>query len=60
MCGSSVEPGEWVLVHAGLAVTKISEQEAQETLALLQEMSDAFLGEDAAIDVASNFAAPSS
>ena len=55
-----VEPGEWVLVHAGLAVTKISEQEAQETLALLQEMSDAFLGEDAAIDVPPNFAAPSS
>ncbi|MGZ3601190.1 MAG: HypC/HybG/HupF family hydrogenase formation chaperone [Ktedonobacterales bacterium] len=52
-----VEPGEWVLVHAGLAVTKISEQEAQETLALLQEMSDAFLGEDAAIDAPPNFAA---
>lgn len=37
-------PGEWVLVHAGLALTKISEREALETLALQQELSDAFLG----------------
>jgi hydrogenase expression/formation protein HypC len=38
-------PGEWVLVHAGLALSKIAEREAQETetLALLQEMSDAYL-----------------
>ncbi len=40
----SVTPGEWVMVHAGLALNKIPEQEALETLALLQEMSDAFLG----------------
>jgi hydrogenase expression/formation protein HypC len=55
-----VEPGEWVLVHAGLAVTKISEQEAQETLALLREMSYAFLGEGAMMDVAPDYAAPTS
>lgn len=40
----SLVPGEWVMVHAGLALNKIPEQEAQETLALLQEMSNAFLG----------------
>ncbi|HEX8035600.1 MAG TPA: HypC/HybG/HupF family hydrogenase formation chaperone [Ktedonobacterales bacterium] len=55
-----VEPGEWVLVHAGLAVSKISEGEALETLALLKEMSDAFLGEGAALDAAPDYTAPSS
>ncbi len=40
----SIVPGEWVMVHAGLALSKIPEQEALETLALLQEMSDAFMG----------------
>jgi hydrogenase expression/formation protein HypC len=39
-----IAPGDWVLVHAGLALSKIPAQEAQETLALLQEMSEAFLG----------------
>jgi hydrogenase expression/formation protein HypC len=29
--------GEWVLVHAGLAVTVMSEDEAQETLTLMRE-----------------------
>lgn len=50
-----IAPGDWVLVHAGLALTKISEHEAQETLALLQEMSDAFMG----AGVAPEYAAPS-
>ena len=36
-------PGEWVLVHAGLTLSKIAEREARETLALRQEMSDAYL-----------------
>jgi hydrogenase expression/formation protein HypC len=39
-----VAPGDWVLVHAGLALSAISEREALETLALLREMSEAFLG----------------
>jgi len=29
--------GDWVLVHAGLAVTVMSEDEARETLDLMQE-----------------------
>ena len=29
--------GDWVLVHAGLAVNVMSEAEARETLALMQE-----------------------
>ncbi len=31
------EVGDWVLVHAGLAVTVMSEEEAQETLGLMKE-----------------------
>jgi len=48
-----VAPGEWVLVHAGLALTKMPEQEALEILALQQEVSDAFMG------AAPEYAAPS-
>ncbi|HKV84316.1 MAG TPA: HypC/HybG/HupF family hydrogenase formation chaperone [Ktedonobacterales bacterium] len=40
----AVAPGDWVLVHAGLALSAIPEREALETLALLREMSEAFLG----------------
>jgi hydrogenase expression/formation protein HypC len=29
--------GDWVIVHAGFAITKLTEQEAQETLELLKE-----------------------
>lgn len=54
-----IAPGEWVLVHAGLALSTIPEEEALETLALLREMSDAFLGEDAAMGVAADNVAPS-
>jgi hydrogenase expression/formation protein HypC len=36
-------PGEWVLLHAGPALIKIAQREAQETLALVQEMSNAYL-----------------
>jgi len=31
-------PGDWVLVHAGLALQIIEEAAAQETLALLEEL----------------------
>lgn len=32
--------GDWVLVHVGFAMSRIDEQEAQRTLALLQEMGE--------------------
>lgn len=32
-----VEKGDWVIVHAGFAIAKLDEEEAQETLALLRE-----------------------
>ncbi|MFW6124280.1 MAG: HypC/HybG/HupF family hydrogenase formation chaperone [Acidobacteriota bacterium] len=34
-----VKPGDWVIVHAGFAISKLDEKEAQETLALIREYS---------------------
>ena len=31
-------PGDWVLIHVGFALSRIDEEEAAATLALLQEM----------------------
>ncbi len=36
-----VRVGEWVIVHAGFAIEKLSEEEAQKTLALFREIADA-------------------
>ena len=33
-----ITPGDWVLVHVGFAMSKIDEQEAQETLRILEQM----------------------
>jgi hydrogenase expression/formation protein HypC len=35
-------PGDWVLIHVGFAMSKVDEAEALATLALLQEMGDAY------------------
>jgi hydrogenase expression/formation protein HypC len=32
------EPGDWVLIHVGFALSRIDEEEADATLRLLQEM----------------------
>ncbi|HEY4278827.1 MAG TPA: HypC/HybG/HupF family hydrogenase formation chaperone [Conexibacter sp.] len=37
-----VGPGDWVLVHVGFALSRVDEQEALATLALLEEMGAAF------------------
>jgi len=34
--------GDWVLVHVGFAMNRINEQEAAETLQLLQELAQAY------------------
>jgi hydrogenase expression/formation protein HypC len=34
----AAKPGDWVLVHAGYAITILDEAEARETYALLKEM----------------------
>ena len=33
-----VQPGDWVIVHAGFAITRLDEEEAKETLTLLREI----------------------
>ncbi len=38
----ATEPGEFVLVHVGFALSRISEKEARETLRILGEMGPAY------------------
>jgi hydrogenase expression/formation protein HypC len=35
-----VKPGDYVLLHAGFAIQKISEEEAEETIRLFKEIYD--------------------
>jgi len=36
-----VSVGEWVIVHAGFAIEKLSEEEAEQTLSLFREIAAA-------------------
>jgi hydrogenase expression/formation protein HypC len=36
--GTSAGPGDWVLIHVGFALSKVDEQEAKDTLRLLEAM----------------------
>jgi hydrogenase expression/formation protein HypC len=36
----SVSVGDWVILHAGFAISLLNEEEAQETLALLREFAE--------------------
>jgi hydrogenase expression/formation protein HypC len=40
-----IGPGDWVLVHVGFAMSKIDEIEAQETLAMLKQLGEAYRNE---------------
>lgn len=44
-----IEPGDWVLVHVGFAMSKIDEKEAELALAGLEAMGQAYEDEVAAI-----------
>jgi hydrogenase expression/formation protein HypC len=37
----NIRLGDWVIVHAGFAISKLNEEEAHETLTLLREISEA-------------------
>jgi hydrogenase expression/formation protein HypC len=37
-----IEPGDWVLIHVGFAMSKIDEEEAQATHRLLQQMGSEY------------------
>ncbi len=34
-----IQIGDWVIVHAGFAISRLDEEEARETFALLREMA---------------------
>ena len=36
-----VKPGDWVIIHAGFAISQLSRKEAKETLRLFREMEKA-------------------
>ena len=36
-----IQPGDYVMVHAGFAIEKLTEQQARENLACIQEAVDA-------------------
>jgi hydrogenase expression/formation protein HypC len=36
--GDGVTPGDWVLIHVGFALSRVDEEEAEATLALLRDM----------------------
>ena len=40
-----INPGDWVLIHVGFAMSKIDENEAKLTLDLLREMGAAYTDE---------------
>lgn len=40
-----IAPGDWVLVHVGFAMSKIDEDEAKATLALLEGLGQAYTDE---------------
>lgn len=42
----NVQIGDYVIVHTGFALQKISEEEAQETLKLLEELDEFYAEED--------------
>lgn len=35
-----VKIGDWVIIHAGFAISKMNEEEAKETLSLLREIAE--------------------
>lgn len=41
MLVDDVSVSEWVIIHAGFAIEKLSEEEAERTLALFREIADA-------------------
>ncbi len=39
------DPGDWVLIHVGFAMSKVDEREAAEALSMLEMMGQAFTDE---------------
>ena len=45
VASEGIAPGDWVLIHVGFAMSKIDEQEARETLQILQQMGTIYTDE---------------
>jgi hydrogenase expression/formation protein HypC len=45
LAAEGVKTGDWVLIHVGFAMSKIDEDEAQETMKLLQGMGQIYTDE---------------
>jgi hydrogenase expression/formation protein HypC len=45
LAGTGLAQGDWVLVHVGFAMAKIDQREAEETLAAVQRMGQAYTDE---------------
>ncbi len=45
VANEGIAPGDWVLIHVGFAMSKINEQEAQETLKALEHMGEMYTDE---------------
>lgn len=41
----AVNPGDWVLIHVGFAMSKVDEKEAAEALSMLEMMGETFTEE---------------
>lgn len=40
-----IEPGDWVLIHVGFAMSKIDEAEARDTMQALEQLGQAYADE---------------
>jgi hydrogenase expression/formation protein HypC len=49
LAGESLEPGDWVLIHVGFALSKIDEAEAAAALEFLEGIGQAYDDELAAL-----------
>jgi hydrogenase expression/formation protein HypC len=49
LADETVEPGEWVLIHVGFALSKIDEQEAKAAMDFLEGIGKAYEDEIAAL-----------
>ncbi len=45
LLGDDVAPGDWVLIHVGFALSKVDEEEARATHALLARMGEQYEAE---------------
>jgi hydrogenase expression/formation protein HypC len=48
--GENIQPGDWILIHVGFALSKIDEVEAKAALQFLEDIGDAYADELRALE----------